>query len=224
MNFLRVLLCLAALLFTSSESAKILGLFTSPSPSHVIIHMSVAKALIEQGHELTVVTTIPLKDKNPKYKHIILAPDEEVQKTFEKGMAAVSGVKTKSTIDKLKHDFRNVALMTNMQYDAIRRSEFQNLLKTEKFDLLIHGFFFNDFQMVVGAQLNIPVVISWLVGPIGPINDYAGNPVEKSYVPNMFFATKQPMNFGERIVNFLTEVFLYAGKSYGNYKYSQYYE
>lgn len=222
MNYFKALLYIFGLLITSSESAKILGLFTSPSPSHVIIHMSVAKALVNQGHDLTIVTTLPLKDKNPKYKHILLAPADEEIKTFEDGMSGMTN--SENPIKKLKLHIGTIAYMTNMQYNALRRTEFQELLRTEKFDLLIFGYFFNDFQLAVAAQLNIPVVFSWLVGPMGMTNSYSGNPNEMSYVPNVMVGDKQPLDFRGRVVTFLANSMFYGLEKFGNYKYEQYYE
>lgn len=222
MNFLRIVLFLTASLIGNSESAKILGLFTRFSRSHVIVHLSVVKALTDQGHNVTIVTTMPLKDSNPKYKHILLTPDEEDSKTLERIISQVSN--TKSLLTSIQYHTRNLAHMTNMQYNAMRRSELQELLNTNMFDLLILGSSVNDFQLAIAAQLRVPVVLSWLITPVGVINSYTGNPSEVSYVPNVLVSDEQPMTFRHRLENFYVNLVFYGMEKFGSYKHRQYYE
>lgn len=222
MNIVKNLIVLLAALFAFTDAANILGLFTSSSPSHVIIHMAVVKSLIQQGHNVTVVTSIPLKDKNKEYKHLFLHPGDDVNAELERRLAAMSN--TTNPLDKMDYVMKNIKSMANLQYDAVRGDEFQSLIKTEKFDLVMIGYFFNDYMLAVAAQLKVPVVLSWTGPPIGFINSYLGNPTEGSYVPNMLVSSKQPMNFKDRIVTFLADVMFYGLQKFGNYKYQQYYE
>jgi len=67
-----------------SHGANILGLFPSPSPSHLIISMSAAKVLAEQGHNVTVVTVLEptITHKNI---HLVQVPmtKEEIKQRSE---------------------------------------------------------------------------------------------------------------------------------------------
>lgn len=222
MNILRVALFLFALFFASSESARILGLFTSFSKSHVIVHMSVARALIDQGHDVTIVTTTPLPDKNPKFKHILLSTSEEKSNILESRLSEMSNIV--NPLKKVQLHIGNILRMVDMQYDAIKRSELQEIFKKDKFDLLVLGSFFNEFQLAVAAQLKVPVVFSWLITPIGYINSYAGNPNEMSYVPNILTPAEQPMTFTKRILSFIGNGFFYGVEKFANYKFQKYYE
>ncbi|EDW76290.2 uncharacterized protein Dwil_GK14739 [Drosophila willistoni] len=73
----QVLLLLLGLISTS-QSANILGIFTCPMPSHSIVQMSVAKALAEKGHNVTILTTVDpvIKHKNFNVIHIPLSPED----------------------------------------------------------------------------------------------------------------------------------------------------
>lgn len=222
MNIAKNLLVLFAGLFAISDAANILGLFTSMSPSHVIVHMAVMKALIKQGHKVTVVTSVPLKEKNPEYKHLFIPPRDGLAEELEKRLAEMSS--TKNPFTKFGHIATNLKEMANLQYDAIRSDKFQSLIKSEKFDMVFIGYFFNDYQIAVAAQLKIPVVLSWMGAPIGSVNTYVGNPTQGSYVPNMIVTNKQPMDFKNRLISFLADSIFYGLEEYGVYKYTQYYE
>lgn len=216
MKVVKNLLVFLATLLAITDAANILGLFTSISPSHVIIHMAVVKSLIKQGHNVTVVTSIPLKDKNPDYKHIFIHPGDDMNAVLEKRMAEMSN--TTNPLTKMDQMKSNIKDMANLQYDAILSEKFQSLIKSEKFDLVIIGYFFNDYQLAVAAQLKAPVVISWMGPPVGLINTYTGNPTAGSYVPNMLVSNKQPMDFGNRAATFLADVVFYGLEKYGLYK------
>lgn len=42
----------------STEAARILGFFTAPSPSHIIVHRAVMKELLARGHNVITQKTI----------------------------------------------------------------------------------------------------------------------------------------------------------------------
>jgi len=43
------------------HGARILGIFPSASPSHHIVYQVIMKALAARGHQITVISTDPLK-------------------------------------------------------------------------------------------------------------------------------------------------------------------
>ena len=60
------------------NGANILCLFTSQSPSHNIVHMGVAEALIVKGHNLTILSSLPIKTrKGITITNIVISPKEE---------------------------------------------------------------------------------------------------------------------------------------------------
>jgi len=82
-RFFLLVLAVSSFIY-GSHSANILGLFPSPSPSHLIISMSAAKVLAEQGHNVTVVTVLEptITHKNI---HIVQVPmtKEEIKQRSE---------------------------------------------------------------------------------------------------------------------------------------------
>lgn len=213
----RALLLVCAFFVLQCDSAKILGLFTRFSRSHLIIHLSVAKSLIDEGHDVTLVTTVPLQYKNPNFTHILLSP-------FEIDIKGVERLYNFTRYQYIDLYYKPVVHITNMQYNALKSFEFQELLNTSKFDLLLLGYSMNDFQLVVAAQLRIPVILSWVQAPDSPINTYVGNPKEVSYVPTVLSGLLQPMNFRQRFHNLLRHWFSYAVEKYWFHKHAQFYK
>ncbi|KAL5291875.1 hypothetical protein ACFFRR_010948 [Megaselia abdita] len=212
-----------ALLFVPlCSGANILGLFTTSTKSHVIIHMGYAEALIAQGHNVTIVTTVPLKDKNPKYHHVLIPSEKDYKKKLEEGLTAVSN--DPSPINTIKHDINNYITWTSNQYHAMRHEKLQSLLKDNKFDLMVLGYFFNDFQLAVAAQLKVPVIINWMQSPAIMLNTYVGNPTGLGYVPHMMVDAQQPMKFIERFGSILMDGLSYSIEKFLYYKFDQYYD
>jgi len=75
---IRFVLLLLLGVVASTQGANILGLFSSHSQSHLIIHMSVAKALAEAGHNVTVVSMLKPKLTH-KDIHLIVIPMKDEQ-------------------------------------------------------------------------------------------------------------------------------------------------
>lgn len=74
-------------------------------------------------------------------------------------------------------------------------------LKKESFDLLIFGYFFNDFALGLSGHFHCPSVVMF-----PNVNNYflrklTGNPSSVSTVPSAIFSFKTPMTFFQRLAN-----------------------
>lgn len=204
------------------ESARILGLFTSPSPSHLIVHTAVTDILAEQGHQVTVISSIPLKDVNSKVNHIVISPNDLLLKELNNAIIKMS---RKSSIwDHALSMYQTMKAMTDLQYDVIRSEKFQSVIDSQKFDLIVIGYFSNDFLLAVASQIKVPVILVWSGPPGGSVNSYTGNPTESAYVPNIMASAEQPMTLGNRIGEFLIGGAMFGLEEFVNYKLGRYYE
>ncbi|XP_017056397.1 UDP-glucosyltransferase 2-like [Drosophila ficusphila] len=193
-----VLLLLFAVV-ASTQGANILGLFSSHSPSHLIIHMSVAKALAEAGHNVTVVSMLKPKVTH-KDIHVIVVPmRDDQEEAMEKQMSEMAGEKNSifSTMNRL---LNGLDVMINAQAELLSDPRFQRIYDT-KFDLMILGYFINDFQLGVAAKLKVPVIVDWMPAPVPVIDQYTGNPSEISYVPTLGSVVTHPMSLFMRVKN-----------------------
>lgn len=209
-----------------TEGANILGVFTSHSPSHFIVHMSIMKTLAEKGHNVTVVSSVPPKVTHKSINHIVVPMSAEDEKVLNDGMAGM--VKEKPSIwNTMKSIFSSLALLIDKQVDVLEDPRFQELYlnKGNKFDVVFVGFFFNTYQVALGARFNCPVIISWSGPPMMMVNEVLGNP-ELSSVPQMHISAPpgQPMNFQQRMQNFASTLGFNALSIFLNHKYNKFYE
>ncbi|XP_011192501.1 UDP-glycosyltransferase UGT5 [Zeugodacus cucurbitae] len=186
------------------SSANILGVFLSSSPSHLIVHMSIMQTLAENGHNITVVSTLKPKINHPKIHNIVIEPTEARQKEMDEELS-VLGVKKQNPLVMMMKFFRADNAMITLQLDAVKSEKFQSIYNN-KYDLVIMGYFINNFQFIVPAKLKCPVIISWTGPPMEMINDFVGVPHEVSYVPSVFtpHINGEVMSFGLRLFNFVS--------------------
>lgn len=184
---------------STSNASNILGVFLTHSPSNVILHMAVVQALIENGHNLTVITSIPLADPHPNYRHIFLKQQELSQKDLDK---MISEAKSTPPLMKL---FKMLGLAEKIisQYSEFTSDpDFVDfLMEDNHFDLMILGYSFNDLPLGIAAHFNCPVVVTFPIQPFGHISRMIGNPTHTSFVPFSPFVDSKVMDLSGRIVN-----------------------
>ncbi|XP_065355745.1 UDP-glycosyltransferase UGT5-like [Calliphora vicina] len=193
------------------NAANILGIFTSHSTSHLIVHMSVAKVLAENGHNVTIVASQVPKVKHDKINMIIIPPTAEVEELIGKAMKGMATQKT-SFISTISNFFGSLKPMIDMQADMLKDPRFTVLYENPdtKFDLVIMGYFMNTFVLGMGARFKAPIAISWMGPPMIMSDIFVGNPSEVSYVPDTNMLTKvgEKMTFLQRLQNLGMNLFL----------------
>lgn len=98
--------------------------------------------------------------------------------------------------------FTFVANMTEIYEEMLVHPKFLPI-KNEQFDLIVIGWFWNDFQIGLAAHFNVPAVIDVVANPSVFHRKYIGNPSGASYNPVEFLNFKGPMSFTERFINFI---------------------
>ncbi|KAM8717121.1 hypothetical protein ACLKA7_003915 [Drosophila subpalustris] len=222
-----VLAMIAVIQSPPVDGANILGVFTSHSPSHLIIHMSIMKALAEDGHNVTVVSSLPPKVTHKSIKHIVIPMDESDEKKLNDGMSSMAREKP-SMITTMKSIFGSLQLLVNKQVDVLEDERFTELYRNKgnKFDAVVVGFFFNMYQIGLGAKFNCPLIVSWSGPPLEQIDKVIGNPILTASVPTMNIAVPlgQAMNFKQRLANFFATMGFRGLALYLEYKNYGFYE
>ncbi|XP_065364275.1 UDP-glycosyltransferase UGT5-like isoform X3 [Calliphora vicina] len=192
----KLISCLSLLSLT--QAARILGVFPSPSKSHLIIHSSIAETLAAAGHNVTVIAVFPNILPQAKYNYIQLETTK------------IDGSFAQSLVDKPQPFYKKFNSLINMVTASANQTmqhpkmlEFLNNHQAGDFDVVILGYFMNDFMLGLGAHFQCPIIMSFMIRPIFAINSMVGNPELPSYVPTVFDNLKQPMNFGERVKNYV---------------------
>ncbi|XP_017044389.1 UDP-glucosyltransferase 2 [Drosophila ficusphila] len=188
------------------HGANILGLYSALSPSHLIIHMSTAKALAEAGHNVTVVTRLKPKVMHDKIHLIVVPPTREHELAVKNAASDTAGSRNSRLSTKFDLLTRTRVLIDS-QADLISDPRFQRVYET-KFDLMILGSYFNDFQLGVAAKMKIPVIVNWMMPSSALIDRFVGNPSEISYVPNELTYATARMSFLKRAENALKQLIL----------------
>ena len=87
--------------------------------------------------------------------------------------------------------------------DTINHPKLKQMIKDEKFDLIITGFFMNSFLFGIAEEFDCPIVIVSVVAPMISSNGLVGNPVGIFGVPHvMFSGIKTVATFFARVKNF----------------------
>ncbi|KAJ6639593.1 UDP-glycosyltransferase UGT5 [Pseudolycoriella hygida] len=197
-----LVLGLALLMFytvPTTNSARIFGFFTTPSRSHFIIQESLMRELATRGHDVTVLTTFdqigkPLKN----YRYIKVKPNEEDEMESLKDQMMNNAEENKDNFFAVLPKLVNS--MTSAASHLLNSPQLAEL-KKEQFDLIVFGWFINDFQIGLASHFNVPSVIISVVPNVKLMRDYVGNPAEVSAVPALNMNSKGPMTFLQRAKN-----------------------
>lgn len=178
-----------------SIASRILFLFPSHSPSHLIVVKGLSTYLAEEGHDVTVVSPFPLDKPMKNYRDI---------------KVEVPQVLTDLSSLMVKEPNRNVwsffgTLLENlfiMGNGMLNKPEFKKMMNEEKFDLVVIGMFFNNYLLGVGDHFKCPTIMLSVSGPMTLTNLMVGNPLAVASVSHPFVKV-DPKNFFGRFVNFL---------------------
>ncbi|XP_017070038.2 UDP-glycosyltransferase UGT5 [Drosophila eugracilis] len=163
---------------TSVESHHILGLFVNVHRSQLMVHLAVCRALLQRGHHLTLVTTLPLEEHEigGNVTHILI-PWQQPEEEDHRGSSDM--------ILRLERMFSRLGHSGDL-LDQPNWKRFLNTVPNNPYDLLLLGYHFNDHLLGVAAHFNCPVAIVSTQQPTGFVNSLMGNPEERWYVPQPY--------------------------------------
>ncbi|KAL1491836.1 hypothetical protein ABEB36_012371 [Hypothenemus hampei] len=159
---------------------KILGVFPFPGISHNILSSKLMKGLLEAGHDVTMVGSLPIKDvpKGGKYNEIII---DGIVKHFQTTMSSMN------MFDMEKEGFLKLLVTMSENFNTFLGLTFtdpkvQQLIHSgEKFDAVIVEQFSNDALKVFAHIFDCHLIILSSIGPNSWVNDLVGNPSPVSY-------------------------------------------
>lgn len=191
--------CVLSMCPTASvEGARILGFFASPSKSHIIVHCAVADALAQYGHDVTVIASGPKMHKQAKYRYI------ELETMGAHPLMFTDMVNKRQPFwQRFGSLLSSINRNANETHHHTRVQQFLQEHHAGDFDLLLFGYFMNDFQFGLGGHFRCPIVVSFMIQPIYAVNKFVGNPSEPAYVPGIFGYLVQPMTFLGRVKNII---------------------
>uniref|UniRef100_W8BVF0 UDP-glucuronosyltransferase 2B31 n=1 Tax=Ceratitis capitata TaxID=7213 RepID=W8BVF0_CERCA len=193
-----VFFALSYLYASPAESARILGYFATPSKSHIIVHCALADALAHAGHDVTVIASGPNVRQQAQYRYI------ELEKMGAHPLMSTDMVNKRQPFwRRFGSLLVSIARSANETQQNMRVQEFLQQHGAGDIDLLLFGYFMNDFQLGLAGHFRCPIVLSFMIQPIYAVNRYVGNPSEPAYVPGIFGYLVQPMSFLGRVKNMI---------------------
>lgn len=192
-----------------SHGARILGFFGAPIRSHFITYEPLMRELAKRGHDVTVVSSFsqhgrPLNN----YRNIEIS--DFINGTFFNSFAsaAVQSADEKSSLFKLFHMIRNMA---GESKNLLKHPKFLSL-KNEHFDLVIIGWFINEYVIGLSGHFHCPSIVITPNKNIYPIRLFSGNPSSVSTIPSVMIEVNPKMEFVDRVINlfaYIAEFFMF---------------
>lgn len=177
-----------------SQASKILFAFPSPSKSHLIVVQGLSTYLAQKGHSVTVVSPFPLSSPMKNYRDIVVPMEDDnwVKDLVEKPQNSMI-----FTVPKALKAF------VKMSDDMFELPEFQKMMKEEEFDLVFIGLFMSNFWLGLGDHFKCPTMMLSVNAAFTPTNVLFGNPSGVASVSSIMSFQAEPMNFLQRVKNFV---------------------
>ncbi|XP_066253000.1 UDP-glucosyltransferase 2-like [Euwallacea similis] len=202
-----VLLCAIFILsFSQCQTARILGIFPTPGKSHYILESTLMKALVDAGHDVTIVS--PFEEEhnskgNGTYRQIVLTGIAEAQKERRKAINLFE----RRYINPLVAIYIMNKIGLNQTESTLSHENFQSLIQSgEKFDAVIVGQFMNDALKGMAHHFGGHLVLFSTVGTSTWVNHLVGNPSIPSYTPEMILGYPAKMTYFQRMKNALFNI------------------
>ncbi|CAH1381348.1 unnamed protein product [Tenebrio molitor] len=186
-------------IFDGVHSARILGVFPGPIPSHYFLSNSLMKGLAEKGHDVTMISPFvdKIPPKNGSYTNIVLTGFAEEHERLVKGINVFEMEK-----EGMFAILPILAKIINMCEQTFNHTDVQKLIHSgDKFDVVIVELLMNDAHNILASHFNAPLVLFSTVGVNTWINQLVGNPQPLAYVPDAFLGFSGKMSFFQRLLN-----------------------
>uniref|UniRef100_A0AAG5DJ33 UDP-glucuronosyltransferase n=1 Tax=Anopheles atroparvus TaxID=41427 RepID=A0AAG5DJ33_ANOAO len=195
---------LLALLLTGNpaptEAARILGILPSVGRSHYIIGAGLMKALLDAGHDVTIVSPYPMKGAPADRHRDVLLPE----------LAAGHDV---SGPDLFEYKNAPNLVVLYLVYNEFGPSSSKSVLEHpnmvqlmrsgEKFDAVIVESFASEVLYGLAEHFGGQLMVFAPFGASMWTNDLVGTPYPYSHIPHTFLSYTNEMSFWQRFVNAL---------------------
>lgn len=204
MKFLRIIiLFFVILLIQNSKSSKILIIHTTLTKSHLLPLQVLARALAEErNHEVTLFSAFPMGKNITNLREIAIPFDNE-DKNYLYEISA--NAQNKGFLNVLCHISKINSKIGN---NTLQMKEMKNLMRDEKFDLMILGYYTNEYMLGLGDHFKCPTILFSSYNMIASLHRITGNPFDLAST-NHFMLQGLKLDFQGRLKNFLMYGFDY---------------
>ncbi|XP_071453996.1 UDP-glucosyltransferase 2-like [Hetaerina americana] len=203
-------LCLAVFLITitpSVDTARILGAFSMPAPSHHIIFQALMRELAERGHEVVVASPFPLPEPKPTNYTEVFIP-VSMGDIGDMMKVIISPQRTPMNEHLWLWSKSAYVCESQLSHPTLKNYLAENSKTSNvSFDLVIVEGFFMDCMVGFAHIFNAPLVVMVTQYGIPWADDMAGVPDALAHVPHVFLPYSQNMNFLQRLHNTAFSIF-----------------
>ncbi|XP_055531727.1 UDP-glycosyltransferase UGT5-like [Wyeomyia smithii] len=192
----------------SSESARILGVLPTGGKSHDIVGTAIMKPLAEAGHDVTVITAYPSKNKPDNYREIELtglleAHSEDGHNIFDMQGGIFSALMVLLVLYEMFPSLMFEEVMNHPNVVNLRNSD-------EKFDIVIVETFVSESFYGLAQHFDAQLVTFSSFGNTIWTNDLVATPAPYSHVAHFMLEFTDHMTFWQRFVNTAFSMFDYV--------------
>ncbi|XP_063369085.1 UDP-glucosyltransferase 2-like [Cydia amplana] len=203
MNRLITLVC--ALVY-SSDAARILAVFPTPSISHQVVFRPLTHELARRGHEVTVITTDPAFPKGQAPANLTEINVHDVSYEVWRKLIANSRNGDKNDIRRQVKEFSDVCFEIFEKQTAI--AEVQDIIqnRNNSYDLLLVEAW-TGFALGFSHVIKAPVIAVSSFGAVGDNYDVMGAPIHPLLYPQVIATRVYNLSLSERVTeyyNYLT--------------------
>lgn len=174
-----------------SESARILGVFPTPSISHQVVFHALVKDLAARGHQLTVLTTDVIKTDNPNVTQINL---HDSYRVFNENFNFVEFKDSKVDESSMLTAIMPVLIKVveqQLSHPAVK--EIIAKRDNQTFDVVIIEHLFYSSILAFAEIYDCPIIGITSLDSMSTTHEYIGNEANPVIHPEIFF----PFRHGE---------------------------
>lgn len=160
------------------------------------------RELAKRGHQVTVVTPFKQSGESLENYRYIEIPDFIESPLLEdfRSFITTSVASNTSSISIFKR-LQLMDAVSRLSIDTMNHKKFLPL-KNETFDLLVLGWFMNDYALGLSGYFKCPSVVISPNANFYMLRKFSGNPNSVATIPSIFVNFDTPMTFFQRLHNF----------------------
>ncbi|CAG9767338.1 unnamed protein product [Ceutorhynchus assimilis] len=173
-------------LLSYAYAAKLLGIFPHSANSHYTLGEKLMKGFAKAGHDVTIITPYPTKNKpkNVVWKDVFIEGLEQQHREIFKKTNLFEDSKRPSWKRMISYQ----QIMIHWVNVTLYHPEVRALMNSTniKFDAVIMEQFFNDAHKYFAHHFHCPLILLSSLGPMPWISNIVGNPSPPSYIGHFF--------------------------------------
>uniref|UniRef100_A0A182MCJ8 UDP-glucuronosyltransferase n=1 Tax=Anopheles culicifacies TaxID=139723 RepID=A0A182MCJ8_9DIPT len=183
-----------------TDAARILGILPSIGRSHYIIGAGLMKALLDAGHDVTVVSPYAMKDAPAGRHRDILLPD--LAASHDVSGPDLFQYKNAPNLMVLYLVYSEIGPLTSEA--LLQHPKMVELMESgERFDAVIVESFASEVLYGLAEHFGAHLMVFSPFGASMWTNELVGTPYPYSYIPHTFLSYTNEMSFWQRFTNAL---------------------